>query len=136
MTPIGGGRHGALHTAARLIARHGEDAVLPMGPGLGQRVRQQRQCAGLAVDVAHEQVDEPGSRRSPARVAGPVIAARTCASVIGPRRYRPSWTSPANDGSPLTAATKSARSVRTIGARTARRDNPSAKDGPLGLARA
>ena len=55
------------------------------------------------------------------------MAARTCASVMGPRRYRPSWTSPANDGSPLTAATKSARSVRTIGARTARRDNASAK---------
>ena len=62
---VGGGRHRALHTAARLIARHGEDAVLPMGPGLGQRVRQQRQGARLALDVAQEQVDEPRFEAEP-----------------------------------------------------------------------
>ena len=98
---VGGGRHHALHTAARLIARNGEDAVLSMGPSLGQRVRQQRQSARLAVDVAQEQVDEPRFEVEPARVAGPVMAARTCVSVMGPRRYRPSWTRPANNGSPL-----------------------------------
>ena len=63
------------------------------------------------------------------------MAARSCASFMGPSRCNPSCTNPASAGSPLTAATKSARSVSTIGARRAASRQRVGERDALGVAR-
>ena len=49
-----------VHAPARLVAGHGQHPIIPVHPGLGQRVGQQRQGPGLAFDVAEDHVDESG----------------------------------------------------------------------------
>ena len=48
----------AADAAGALVARHGEGATLAALPRLVQRVRQQRQGAGLALDLPNQQVDQ------------------------------------------------------------------------------
>ena len=79
--------------AGGLVAGDGQGATLPALPGPAQRVREQRQRARLALHLPHQQVDQAGLEEQPGRWAGPVIAARSPASSIGPSRYRPRSTS-------------------------------------------
>ena len=61
--------------AAVAVAVDGERAAVASLPGRAQRVREQRQRAGLAGDVARARAStRPGSSRSPARRAGSVMA--------------------------------------------------------------
>ena len=42
------------------VAGHGQGAALAALPGLQQRVGEQRQGAGVVLDLAHQQVDQAG----------------------------------------------------------------------------
>ena len=81
--PLGGLGDGLADAAGRGVARHGQRVALPALPRLTQRVRQQRQGARLALDVAHQQVDEAGFEPQPGLRGGALDGARRSASSIG-----------------------------------------------------
>ena len=62
---IGGPGDGAADAAGRPIPLDGEHSAVAVLPGLCQRMRQQRQGAGLALGVAHQQIDEAGFESKP-----------------------------------------------------------------------
>ena len=57
---VGGARDRRGDAAAVAVALDGERAAVAPLPGRAQRVREQRQRAGLAGDVAQDQLDEAG----------------------------------------------------------------------------
>ena len=57
---LGGLGDRALDAAGGLVAGHGQGVGLAAAPGLGQRVGQQRQRAGFVLDLAHQEIDQPG----------------------------------------------------------------------------
>ena len=62
--------------AGRLVAGDGQRPALPAQPGLAQGVGEQRQRARLALDLAHEQVDEPRLDDQPGLSRRSLTAAR------------------------------------------------------------
>ena len=82
---IGGARERGGDAAGLAVAVDGERAAVAPLPGGAQRVREQRQRAGLGGDVAQDQLDEARARAcSPASRAGSVTARASSAAVIAP----------------------------------------------------
>jgi hypothetical protein len=67
---VGGAGDRAADAAGGAVALDGEDPAVAALPSLGQRVRQQRQGAGLALGVAHQEIDETGFEAEPRLLGG------------------------------------------------------------------
>ena len=67
---LGQPRDGAAHAAGLLVGAQAQRAAVAPLPELEQRRRQQRQRAGLALDVGDQRIDRSGSTRRPARRGG------------------------------------------------------------------
>ena len=69
--PVGGAADRRGHAAGLAVALDGERAAVAALPGRAQRVREQRQRAGLGGDVAQDQLDQAGlelQAREPGRL--------------------------------------------------------------------
>ena len=72
--------------AGLAVALDGERAPVATLPGRAERVRQQRQRAGLARDVTQDQVDQPGLEPQPREPGRLGDGARSSPVFMGPRR--------------------------------------------------
>ena len=77
--PVGGAGDGPADLPGGPVPLDGEHTAVAPPPRLGQGVRQQRQGTGLALDVAHQQVDQPALRGA-ARPAPPGLRSPRAAS--------------------------------------------------------
>ena len=91
---LGQPRDRAVHAAGLLVGAQAQAPAVALLPQLEQRGRQQRQRAGLALDVRDQRVDELGLDLAVRRAApGSSIARRSSSRRIGPTS---TWLAPSS----------------------------------------
>ena len=74
---IRGPRNRAAEPAGVDVALDGQQSTVPTLPGLHERMREQRQCAGLSLGVPDQQVDQTVLQAQTALRAGSSMASRS-----------------------------------------------------------
>ena len=110
--------------AARAVALDGQRAAVAPLPRRAQRVREQRQRAGLVGDVAQDSSTRPGSSRRPASRAGSVMARASSSALIGPSSTWLAATARASSAWPLEPRRRRRRAPRST---TAQRERQQAR---------
>ena len=71
---------------ASTVARSSQDPTVAASPRLVERVREQRECAGLALDVGQHRVDEAGLESEPSRTGRPLDRPAKLVARMAPSR--------------------------------------------------